>query len=64
MKNILPNSVSCAEVKLMYKEHPNTHLIDVLPPDHFENVHIPGAKNACVFFVSFLDDLAMIVSDK
>ena len=64
MKNILPNTVLCADLKLMNKEQPNTHLIDVLPPDHFENVHIPGAKNACVFFVSFLDDLATIISDK
>ena len=64
MKNILPNTVSGADLKLMDKEHPNTHLVDVLPPDHFENVHIPGAKNACVFFVSFLDDLATIISEK
>jgi rhodanese-related sulfurtransferase/polyisoprenoid-binding protein YceI len=62
-QNII-NTVSVADLRLMDKEHPNIHLVDVLPPDHFENVHIPGAKNACVFFVSFLDDLASIISDK
>jgi rhodanese-related sulfurtransferase/polyisoprenoid-binding protein YceI len=61
---IIINTVSVSDLRSMDKEHPNTHLVDVLPPDHFENVHIPGAKNACVFFVSFLDDLATIISDK
>ncbi len=62
-ENII-KTVSVTDVISMVKEHPNTHLLDVLPPDHFENLHIPGAKNACVFFVSFLDDLAAIVPDK
>jgi rhodanese-related sulfurtransferase/polyisoprenoid-binding protein YceI len=62
-ENII-NTVSVSDLRAMDKEHPNTYLVDVLPPDHFENVHIPGAKNACVFFVSFLDDLASIISDK
>ena len=39
-------------------------MLDVLPPDHFEKVHIPGAKNACVFFVSFLDDLDRMIPEK
>ena len=50
--NIL-KSVSGADLRSMGIEDSNTHLVDVLPPDYFENVHIPGAKNACVFFVSF-----------
>lgn len=56
---VLPN-----DLNTLMAEKPNTTLIDLLPPDHFENVHIPGAQNACVFFVSFLDDLAAIVSNK
>jgi rhodanese-related sulfurtransferase/polyisoprenoid-binding protein YceI len=62
-KNMI-NTVSVSDLRSMDKKHHNTHVVDVLPPDHFANVHIPGAKNACVFFVSFLDDLATIVSDK
>ena len=58
------NIVSVADLRSMINEHPSTHLLDVLPPDHFEKVHIPGAKNACVFFVSFLDDLARLIPEK
>ena len=58
------NSVSVADLSSMLQEHPRTHLLDVLPPDHFEKVHIPGAKNACVFFVSFLDDLDRMIPEK
>lgn len=58
------NIVQPVDVEQMMTEHPDTRLIDILPPDHFENVHIPGAENACVFFVSFIDDLATLVADK
>jgi rhodanese-related sulfurtransferase/polyisoprenoid-binding protein YceI len=58
------NIVSVADLRSMVNEYPKTYLLDVLPPDHFENVHIPDAKNACVFFVSFLDDLAMVIPGK
>jgi len=39
-------------------------LIDVLTNDHFNKRHLPGAKNACVFEVVFLDNVAEIVSSK
>jgi polyisoprenoid-binding protein YceI/rhodanese-related sulfurtransferase len=39
-------------------------LIDLLPPEHFERRHLPGAKNACVYQVVFLDSVAQIVADK
>jgi len=39
-------------------------LIDVLPNDHFNLGHLPGAKNACVFEVVFLDSVTKIVSEK
>jgi len=52
------------QLNALLEEEPGTTLVDLLPPDHFEDLHILGAKNACVFFVSFLDDLAAIVSSK
>ena len=58
------NSVTAGELKSMLAERPETILIDLLSPEHFAGRHIPGAQNACVFQVSFLDDLAAIVSDK
>jgi polyisoprenoid-binding protein YceI len=39
-------------------------LIDTLPPDHFQKMHIPGAANACVFEVVFLDHVNRIAPDK
>ncbi len=39
-------------------------LIDTLTPDHFEKVHIPGAENACVFEVVFLDHVEGFIPDR
>lgn len=39
-------------------------LIDVLPNDHFNRRHLPGAKNACLFEVVFIDNVTKIVSEK
>lgn len=39
-------------------------LIDVRLADDFESAHIPGAQNARVFEVKFLDQVAEIVTDK
>ncbi|MEF2232019.1 MAG: YceI family protein [Pseudodesulfovibrio sp.] len=39
-------------------------LLDTLPPEHFEARHIPGAINACVYEVGFLDTVARLVPDK
>ena len=58
------NSVTPGELKSLMAEKPETILIDLLSPEHFAGRHVPGAHNACVFQVSFLDDLAAIVSDK
>jgi polyisoprenoid-binding protein YceI/rhodanese-related sulfurtransferase len=38
-------------------------LIDLLPSDHHRRVRLPGAANACVFEVSFLEQVARIVTD-
>ena len=39
-------------------------LIHTLTNDHFQKVHLPGAQNACVFDVTFLDQLSSITDDK
>jgi rhodanese-related sulfurtransferase/polyisoprenoid-binding protein YceI len=39
-------------------------LIHTLTNNHFQNVHLPGAKNACVFEVTFLEQMNSIVDDK
>ena len=39
-------------------------LVDTLSDDHFQQVHLPGAQNACVFQVTFLDRMAELAPDK
>ena len=58
------NIVLAADLKALFTEKPETVVIDLLSPDHFTGRHIPGAQNACVFQVSFLDDLEAAVPDK
>ena len=44
---------------------PNRPLvIDVLPEEEYAAAHLPGAKNACVFNVSFLDEVRNLASDR
>ena len=59
-----PNPVTADDLKALLTEKPKTVLIDLLSPEHFAGRHIPGAQNACVFQVSFLDDLAIATPDK
>lgn len=62
--NSAQKGLNAREVKELMVQKPDTILIDLLPPEHFEKMHLPGAKNACVFMVSFLDDMAKIVPNK
>ena len=39
-------------------------LIHTLTNDHYQKIHLPGAQNACVFDVTFLDQLNSITDDK
>jgi polyisoprenoid-binding protein YceI len=39
-------------------------ILDVLLPEHYAANHIPGAVNACVYEVVFLDTVAGLVPDK
>ncbi len=57
-------TLSVSDLHSMKKAYPDIRLIDVLPPDHFEKIHLPDAQNVCVFFVSFLNDVTTILPDK
>jgi rhodanese-related sulfurtransferase/polyisoprenoid-binding protein YceI len=39
-------------------------LIDTLTGSHFEKVHLPGARSACVFEVTFLEQMKAIADSK
>ena len=47
------NTVAASDLKILLTEKPETVLIDLLSQEHFTGRHIPVAKNACVFQVSF-----------
>jgi polyisoprenoid-binding protein YceI/rhodanese-related sulfurtransferase len=40
------------------------YLIDTLPNDHFRRVHLPNSNNACVYEVTFMDQIEAITKDK
>jgi rhodanese-related sulfurtransferase len=56
--------VVAKDLKELLSEKSDMVVVDLLPPEHFSKVHIPNAENACVFFVSFLEDLAAVVPGK
>jgi rhodanese-related sulfurtransferase len=39
-------------------------IIDTLTKDHYTKVHLPNARNACVFEVTFLEQIAAIIPEK
>ena len=46
-----------------HKERVDLILIDTLPEEHYRKRHLPGARNACVYQVTFADQVAAIVPD-
>lgn len=56
--------ISCDELVARLADQNPPILIDVLPEEEFGLVHLPGAKNACVYNVTFLDDVAKLVPDR
>jgi len=59
----IPN-VSIREVKRRLAAGEPLHLIDVLTRDHYRKGHIPGSRSACVFEVTFLEQVAEIGLDR
>ncbi|BBD09902.1 YceI family protein [Desulfovibrio ferrophilus] len=52
--------ISPQELSAWMDEGRNFHLLDVLPAGVFEQRHLPGAKNACVYEVTFLEQVQTI----
>ena len=48
------------ELKQWTQEKISFILIHTLTNNHFQKVHLPGARNACVFEVNFLDQMNAI----
>lgn len=60
----LPKKLSPADLQRRIESGEPIYLVDTLPGDHFENVRLPGARNACVFEVTFFDQIQAIVADR
>ena len=51
-------------IKQMLDEKADFVLIDILPPEYYQEVHIKGAVNACVYDVNFLQLVEKLSPDK
>ena len=60
----MPSTPASTEDILAARQSGRQIVLDVLPPEHFEARHIPGARNACVYEVTFLDQAASLAPDK
>jgi len=56
--------VSINELNKLRKSGGEALLLDVLPKSRYQQVHLPGASQACVFEVTFLDQVAELGVDK
>lgn len=57
-------SISPQTVKRWVDEEKPLILVHTLTHDHFKAIHLPGASPACVFEVTFLDQIAAVTTDK
>lgn len=56
--------ISPAEVNRLRQDGESFLLIDVLPKTRYQHIHLPGAENACVYEVTFLQQVAEITADR
>ena len=56
--------IAAEELLNLLQGHQEILLLDPLPRSRFEQVHASGAKNACVYEVSFLEQVAALNNDK
>lgn len=57
------STVSAEKLKASIEGDSAPVLIDTLPGDHFDSAHLPGAANACVYEVTFSDQIEAITRD-
>lgn len=58
------DSLSINELQEWMQAGRDLLLLDTLPKARYQQVHLPGAENTCVFEVTFLDQVAVIDTDK
>lgn len=55
-------TITCGELKSRLQGA--AVLLDVLPPEEYARCHLPGAYNACIYEVVFLETAARLVPDR
>lgn len=60
----MDNRISCKDLNLWISEERDFIIIDVLPPECYCSRHIPGARNACVYEMTFLDQVKQITEER
>lgn len=58
------NLLSPKELYQWMEKNKNFCLIDILLGDHFRRIHLPNSTNACVFEVTFIDQVKAIAEGK
>jgi polyisoprenoid-binding protein YceI len=56
--------ITAAELRAQLQGATPPLLLDVLPDEEFRAARLPGAKNACVYNVTFLDDVQKLAPDR
>jgi polyisoprenoid-binding protein YceI/rhodanese-related sulfurtransferase len=56
-------TITLEEVQQMLAAGENVILLDIHPGEFFAEEHIPGARNACVYEVTFLEQVRAITTD-
>jgi len=59
-----PTEITGDQLATVHAGPNRPRVIDVLPEEEYNSAHIPGAENACVFKVSFLDEIQKLVSSR
>lgn len=55
--------ITVDELQALKEEGGKLHIIDTLPGEYYEACHVPGARNACVYEMTFLESMAAVVAD-
>lgn len=63
MTAVEPEAISPATLHEWTSAGKKFHLIHTLPGDHYQCAHLPGAANACVYEVAFMDQVYAITRD-
>lgn len=54
--------ITCEELKRRVRE--GAVLLDVLPPEEYARCHLPGALNACIYEVVFMETVGKLLPDR